>query len=162
MRLHAILVLLAILSALLLVPVFAGTDYEGSRKNVTLMFFRPVTQEDLSYLRAMGGEIKYTCSAVNGVGVTMTEAALGKLMTMYQNPSAPLSDSIARNISFIADDGMAYPFDSYGAAARRPEATVQPVPGRGLQTTAVPIGSASGILPDRLFAFPIMSSDAHI
>lgn len=142
--------------ASLLLAARDGVADSGNRKSVTVMFFRPVTTEDLDFLRAMGGTIKYTNSAINGIGVEMPAASMDKLMTMYQNPSAPQSDPIARNISFIVDDGMPYPFDASKTAAKERGAAVQFMPDSCRPATSGSIRPSSGILPGSMFAFPIM------
>jgi hypothetical protein len=149
MRLHASIVL-AFLLITLIATIAPAAANNGDYHCVIIMFYHPVTPYDMDYLRAMGAMIKYTCSPVHGVSVEMPASALDKLMTMFQNPSSPQSDSIARNISFIVDDGMAYPFGN--------DTTVTPAPESIGRTTDKGLSSSltapAGIV--NMFAFPVL------
>jgi hypothetical protein len=148
MRLHASIVLLflLILSIVIIAPAVAANN--GGYRRVMIMFYLPVTPYDMDYLQAMGATIKYTYTPVHGVSVEMPVTALDKLMTMYQNPSSPQSDPVARNISFIVDDGMAYPFGD--------DTMVTPVPAPEAQTpgTSPSLHAIAG--SGNMFAFPVL------
>jgi hypothetical protein len=154
LHVNVVLISLFLMSLMLITPAVAAGP--GDPERVIIMFFQPATTEDMDYLRAMGGLIRYTCSAINGVAVELPAAALDKLMIMYQNPSAPQSDSIAKNISFIVNDGMPFPFVDNAASAGSPD--VAPQSPREIVPSAI-AGSVEPVacLPlQSIFTFPVL------
>jgi hypothetical protein len=124
---------ISIFLALLLVSSPAGAIYSGDRESVIIVFHDPVTQEDIQYLEAMGGIIKYTYTIINGVAVDLPIIAANKLRIMQQYPSSPLSDPIAKRISYIEDDSMVYALgdDNEVSASGKPSVDIKK-PGRAI------------------------------
>jgi hypothetical protein len=154
LHVNVVLISLFLMSLMLITPAVAAGP--GDPERVIIMFFQPATTEDMDYLRAMGGLIRYTCSAINGVAVELPAAALDKLMIMYQYPSAPQSDSIAKNISFIVNDGMPFPFGDKATAAGSPDVAPRSLQESVLPAIAGPIGSVPGPKSWIMFTFPVL------
>lgn len=162
MRLHIYVVLLFLLIAPVYMTAYAGATDSGDRKSVMIMFFRPITQEDIKYLQSIGSSVKYTYSAINGVAVELPESALDRLVTMHQNPSAPVCDPVVKNISFIVHNGMTSPFDDNTTSSGETAAVTQTVPEINSTATACPARTVCELTPGSMFAFPVLPLAAHL
>lgn len=84
---------------------FASASAASTMTPVIIVFKEPVASGDVKYLEAIGGVVKYTYTIINGVAVSLPQAAVDKLKKMQDNPVAPGNDPIAGRISYIENDG---------------------------------------------------------
>jgi len=93
---------ISLLALLCLSLAGSATASTADTVNVIVVFKSPVTTQDVQYLEALGGVVKYTFTIIDGVAVSLPQAALSKLQCLQANPG---TDPVAGNIKYIENDG---------------------------------------------------------
>ena len=112
----------------------------GGMASVIIVFKDPVASDDVQYLQGIGGIVKYTYTIINGVALSLPQAALARLQCMQANPEAAGSDPIAMRIKYIEPDQEMHALDGGSAAAEAkpaggsPLAAVENIVADGIRT----------------------------
>jgi hypothetical protein len=93
--------------------------------SVIIVFKDVVSTQDVSYLTALGGAIKYTYTIINGVAADLPLASANKLKSLQNNPEAAGSDPLASRIKYIEDDITMYALGNEAASTGQAAVTVQ-------------------------------------
>ena len=125
MKKFAVISVLTIFIASLLMTSPAMAVSPPSCVSVIIVFKEAVSTQDVGYLAAIGGMVKYTYTIINGVAADLPLASANKLKSLQKNPEAAGSDPLASRISYIEDDQTMYALSNEGAAAGQPGAAVQ-------------------------------------
>jgi hypothetical protein len=141
MRKFAAISILTIFIASLLMTSPATAVSPPDCVSVIIVFKEAVSTQDVGYLTALGGMVKYTYTIINGVAAELPLASANKLKSLQKNPEAAGSDPLASRISYIEDDITMYALNKDGAAAGQPGAAVQ----GGAEK---PVGAAVLSMPD--------------
>jgi hypothetical protein len=92
--------------------------------SVIIVFKEAVSAQDVSYLTALGGAIKYTYTIIDGVAAELPVAAANKLKSLQNSPAAA-ADPLASRIKYIEDDITMYALGKEGGPASQPGVAVQ-------------------------------------
>jgi hypothetical protein len=141
MKKLAVITVLTFLIASLLMTSPAMATSPPDCVSVIIVFKDAVSTQDVSYLTAVGGMIKYTYTIINGVAADLPLASANKLKSLQKNPEAAGNDPLASRIKYIEDDRKMYAMGNEGASVGQPGVTVQ----AGAET---PVVMAALSLPD--------------
>ena len=125
MKKFAVITILTILMASLLISSPAVATSPPSCVSVIIVFKESVSAQDVNYLAALGGVVKYTYTIINGVAADLPLASADKLKSLQKNPEAAGSDPLASRIKYIEDDQIMHTLGTKGAGAGQPGLTVQ-------------------------------------
>lgn len=109
--------------------------------SVIIVFKEAVSTQDVGYLAAIGGMVKYTYTIINGVAADLPLASANKLKSLQKNPEAAGSDPLASRISYIEDDITMHALNDKGAAVGQTGAAVH-------GSAEKPVGAAVLSMPD--------------
>ncbi len=104
MKKLAVIFVLTVFIASLLITSPAMAVSPPSCVSVIIVFKEAVSTQDVGYLTAIGGMVKYTYTIINGVAADLPLASANKLKSLQKNPEAAGSDPLASRISYIEDD----------------------------------------------------------
>jgi hypothetical protein len=124
MKKLAIISVLTMLLASLLMTSPAMATSPPDCVSVIIVFKEAVSNQDVSYLTALGGAIKYTYTIINGVAADLPLASANKLKSLQNNPEAAGRDPLASRIKYIEDDITMYALGNEGASSGKPGITV--------------------------------------
>jgi hypothetical protein len=125
MKKVAAISLLTMFIASLLITSPAAATSPPDCVSVIIVFKEAVSAQDVNYLTALGGAIKYTYTIINGVAAELPLASADKLKNMQKNPEVAGSDPLASRIKYIEDDITMYALGNEGASANQPAIAVQ-------------------------------------
>jgi hypothetical protein len=114
MKKLAVISVLTIFLASLLITCPAAATSPPDCVSLIIVFKEAISTQDVNYLTAIGGVIKYTYTIIDGVAAELPMASANKLKSMQQNPGAAGSDPIAGRIKYIEDDITMYALDNGG------------------------------------------------
>ena len=123
-----ILVISQLIAALQLMAVPVTASSTGGREDLIIVFKGPVTADDVKYLEALGGVVKYTYTIIDGVAVDLPQGAADRLRGESGGAGVPGSDTIAGRINYIEPDGVMYALG--GTAPEEKPSTLSSLPER--------------------------------
>jgi hypothetical protein len=92
--------------------------------SVIIVFKEAVSTQDVSYLTALGGAIKYTYTIIDGVAAELPVAAADRLKSLQSSPAAA-ADPLASRIKYIEDDITMHALGNEGGSAGQPGVAMQ-------------------------------------
>jgi hypothetical protein len=88
------------------------------------VFKEAVSAQDVNYMTALGGAIKYTYTIIDGVAAELPLATANKLKSLQNSPAAA-ADPLASRIKYIEDEITMYALGNEGGSAGQPGLAVQ-------------------------------------
>lgn len=128
MKKVAAISLLTMFFASLLIASPAAAISPPDCVSVIIVFKEAVSAQDVNYLAALGGVVKYTYTIIDGVAADLPVTSANKLKSLQKNPEAAGSDPLASRIKYIEDDIKMYALGDDGKAAGQPSLAVQADP----------------------------------
>ncbi|HEY3273623.1 MAG TPA: hypothetical protein VGJ92_07680 [Methanocella sp.] len=116
MKKVAVISLLTILIASLFITSPAAATSPPDCVSVIIVFKDTVSAQDVNYLTALGGAIKYTYTIIDGVAAELPAAAASKLKSLQNSPAAA-ADPLASRIKYIEDDITMHALSTEGGPA---------------------------------------------